>query len=148
MKRIICIGNRYVNGDAGGSAVHDLLIEGTLPDDVEVVDGGVAGLNLLSFVEGAERVVFVDSVSGFAEEDSVVVLKTDEVAETAVSGYSHSAGLPYLLRILPEVCAGAFPQIHIVGIEGVPGRNTVARAAETALDLACHGDKIEFEARK
>jgi Ni,Fe-hydrogenase maturation factor len=39
-KRIICIGNRHVAGDAAGPQVYERLRERALPPGVELVDGG------------------------------------------------------------------------------------------------------------
>jgi Ni,Fe-hydrogenase maturation factor len=47
MNRIVCIGNRYVHGDDLGPRVYDQLTARALLNDVQVIDGGVAGLNLL-----------------------------------------------------------------------------------------------------
>jgi len=143
MKRIICIGNRYVPEDAAGSQVYERLLQDALPSDVQVIDGGLAGLNLLPFIEGAERVVFVDSVSGFGE-NGIVVLKAADVAAAAESGYGHAAGLAYLLRVLPDVCDGTVPHILLVGIEGQPNKNTIAQAAVLALHIAV-GDQEFLE---
>ena len=74
MKRIICIGNCYTPDDAAGPKVYDRLLQCALPNDIEVIDGGLAGLNLLRFIDNAERVVFVDNVSGFGQPNEIVVL--------------------------------------------------------------------------
>ena len=140
MKRIICVGNRYVAEDAAGPLVYDYLQYQPLPPDVEVVDGGIAGLNLLRWVEGMERVVFVDHIESLAEtEDPVIVLNAAEVAALASSRYDHAAGLPYLLRMLPDVCSGPAPDVAVVGVGGVLNAATIARAALVALEVA-NGD--------
>ncbi len=144
MKRIICIGNRYDPEDAAGPEVYKRLLQYTLPPDVEVIDGGLAGLDLLRFIEGAERVVFVDRVAGFGqsklgEQDmssQIVVLEAADVAAVAGSRYEHSAGLAYLLRVLPEVSEDVVPHILLVGIEGHPDTGIIDAAASLALKIA------------
>lgn len=133
MKRIICIGNRYVQEDAAGPRVYDRLRARTLPPGVEVVDGGLAGLNLLRFVDGAEHVVFVDAVCGFAPPGGLVVLEGDEVAALAGERYDHGAGLPYLLRMLPAACAGRVPRVQLVGVEAPASEPLIDGAAALAL---------------
>src|SRR5512136_192553 len=127
MRRIICIGNRYVAEDAAGPAVYDYLRRLQLPAGLELIDGGLAGLDLLRYLEGAEMVVFVDSVSGAQRGDlnTALILAEEEVAALASSRYDHSAGLAYLLRILPQVCEGALPQVRLVGIEGHPDQAAI-----------------------
>jgi hydrogenase maturation protease len=136
MKRIICVGNRYVSHDMAGLLVYERLLESTLPPDVQVIDGGLAGLNLLPLVEGAERVVFVDQVAGFQENgDQIVILTAEEVAGLAGGQYGHSAGLAFLLRALPSVCEGDLPHIQLVGIEGHPDENVIEQAAWLAIRI-------------
>ncbi|MBU0641004.1 MAG: hydrogenase maturation protease [Planctomycetes bacterium] len=144
MKRIICVGNRFCPQDAAGPRVYDRLAGTTLPPGVEVIDGGLAGLDLLRFVEGAERVIFVDAVSGFAAPSHIAVLEGESVAQHAEQAYGHSAGLAYLLRALPLVCAGPAPQILLVGIEGPAEECTIASATELCLNLTANRGTPQF----
>jgi hydrogenase maturation protease len=136
VNRIICVGNRLIREDAAGPAIHDRLAARDLPADVELIDGGTAGLDLLRFLDGAERVVLVDSVVGYGAPGEAVVLDADEVGAMAAEVYDHAAGLPYLLRCLPHVCEEGVPQVVMVGVEGLPDDGALARAAELALHLA------------
>ena len=134
MRRIICIGNKFVSEDAAGPKVYEHLMQTEIPSGIEVIDGGLAGLNLLSLVEGMECVVFVDSVSGFGNPGEVLVLDIQDVVATLGGAYDHAAGLPYLLGVLPHVCEGAIPNIFIVGIEHLWNEATIAKAATLALE--------------
>lgn len=136
MTRIVCIGNRHHPEDDAGPRVYSLLRGTALLRGIELVDGGTGGLNLLTCVERAARVVFVDSVSGFGRPREVLVLDPEEVAAAASPRYDHAAGLAYLLRILPAVCEGPAPEVVIVGVEGQADPAAVAAAAELALKLA------------
>lgn len=136
-RRIICVGNRFAGADAAGPLTHDFLLENGFPDGVEVVDGGLAGLDLLAFVDGAERVVFVDAVDGFADDEKVFAVSPGAAAALAPSSFDHAGGLPYLLRALPAVCEAAPPRITIVGIQGPPAPSDIARAAALAVRLVC-----------
>ncbi|MBF0557482.1 MAG: hydrogenase maturation protease [Nitrospirae bacterium] len=136
MKRIICIGNRYVRQDSAGPAVYDLLSQEELPADVELVDGGLAGLNLLGFFDDAELVVLVDNVSGFSSHNGTVVLEPEDIVPLAKNIYDHASGLPYLLRALPEVIEGNAPRIVVVGVEGDYDESVIADAARLALKTA------------
>ncbi len=135
MRRIICIGNRYVAEDAAGPAVYDYLRGLALPADLELIDGGLAGLDLLRYIEGAEQVVFVDSIAGHGEPGSVLVLPQNEVAALAGSRYDHAAGLPYLLRVLPDVCEGTPPAVQLVGVAGPADETAIQAAAALALQI-------------
>ena len=138
--RIICVGNRFVDGDDTGPQVYDRLSHMALPPDVDIVDGGLLGLNLLRFAEGADRLVFVDSVSGFGREGEVLVLDAMEAADGMAASYGHSCGLAYLLRVLPGVCEGRMPQVLLVGVEGSATEPMISRAADISIKLA-EGEK-------
>jgi hypothetical protein len=156
MKRIICIGNRYTPQDAAGPRVYETLLQSALPPDVQVIDGGLAGLDLLRFVEGTERVVFVDQVSGFGDrilglggqvsgikvaDGGIFILEADAVVALAAKGrYGHAAGLAYLLRVLSKVCKGPLPLVKLVGIEGYADQATIDRAAIIALQIVDQND--------
>ena len=139
MKRIVCIGNRDVDRDAAGPVVHDRLKRSTLPPDVEVCEGGLVGLDLLRFVEGAERVVFVDAVWEASGGGGIAVYTAEAVAATAEAAYGHAAGLAYALRMMPLVCEGPLPEILVVGMEGEADKRAVAAAAEICVTLAVEG---------
>lgn len=133
MRAIICIGNRYDSRDAAGPAVHDLLAAGDAIEGIELIDGGIAGLSLLRWIDGAERVVFVDSVSGFGEPGEVVSIDPADVEAPEEGAYGHGSGLAYLLRVVPLVCERGVPEIVIIGIEGEALPRAIAEAADLAL---------------
>ena len=134
--RVICVGNRHVPGDDLGPRVHDLLASGPLPIDIELIDGGLLGLDLLRLVEGAGRAVFVDAVAGFAPPGEVVALPREEVAALAEGGWGHESGLPHLFHLLPRVCDGEPPEVILVGAEPPSGSAVVAAVALRALTEA------------
>ena len=145
MKRcIICIGNRFVPADAAGPAVFDRLQEmQPLPAGIEIIDGGMAGLNLLPLLERGGRVVFVDAVRGFAGPGEVVMLERREIVSGAGCGhFDHNAGLASVLTVLPRVCDGDLPEeIMLVGLEGECTPQTIERAANLSIAVAAHGVK-------
>ena len=134
--RILCIGNRYVGGDDFGPRVYDTLAGMARPTDVEIVDGGLAGLNLLRYLEDGRPVVFVDAVSGFAPLGEITVIDGDLIASLATGHFGHEAGLPFLLRVLPAVVDNPPPRIRLIGCEGGASDDTVLSAARLCLQLA------------
>jgi hydrogenase maturation protease len=143
---IICIGNRLVSEDATGLLVYDRLqaIE-PLPAGIELIEGGLAGLNLLPLLEQGGRVVFVDAVHGFAAPGEIVLLDSREIKGTereSLLHFDHGAGLPYLLAVLPAVYEGELPEeIFLVGLEGQCSTSTLERAAGMSIAIAAHGLK-------
>jgi hydrogenase maturation protease len=60
---VIGLGNVVLGDDgAGVHAVRRLRARWALPDDVEVVEGGTAGLLLLPWLDDSERAILVDAV--------------------------------------------------------------------------------------
>ncbi len=139
---IICIGNRFVNKDSAGLAVYDSLQNFQYdPLQVEIIEGGIAGLNLLPLLERGGRVLFVDAVSGFTQPGEIILLTSEEIIQ-AFSGthYGHEAGLAYLLTVLPLVAEGEIPkEILLIGIEGSSTPDVITKAAKLSLEIAEQG---------
>ena len=135
---IICLGNRYVAGDDIGSRVYAHLDAAPAVDGIAVIDGGLCGLDLLPLLEGRTRVVFADAVTGMSAPGEVVVLAGAQVAAQA-TGYGHSAGLPYLLRMLPHALPPPWPEVALVGTAGSADAATVRAVARRCLEIASHG---------
>ncbi len=140
--RIICVGNRFVESDNVGPRVYDYLARQDMPGGVSLIDGGLMGLDLLRFVEGALRVVFVDALHGFAPEGRPVVLDRSAALEERPAGYGHDGGLGCLLRMLPAVCESDLPEIILVGAEPPIGSDVVEQLADMALSIAT-GERYE-----
>ena len=138
MIRIICVGNRYVPGDDAGPRVYDYLLQQALPENAELIDGGLAGLNLLCFVEGSQRVIFVDAVHGFGEPGQVLKIIPLSSDKSEIRGsstrFDHASGLQYLLDILPAVCEGEPPEILVIGIEGEADVKSIVLAGQACLE--------------
>lgn len=139
---IICIGNRFIAGDEGGPLVFDRLQNlPRLPDGISLIEGGLAGLNLLPLLETGGRIVFVDAVKGFADAGQVVVLAQEDIlGNSSELHFDHAAGIHYLLTVLPLVCEGKLPEeIMLVGLEGECSTRMIERAADISLKVAVHG---------
>ncbi len=134
MNKILCAGNRYCPDDSFGPLVYDHLLMKSLPSDVEVIDGGLAGIDLLHHFETANRVVVVDRIHGFGEPDKVHTLLWDEFIQCNMVEYGHSEGLQYLLLCLPAL--GITPQVEVilVGMDGLADSTAIASGARMALE--------------
>jgi hydrogenase maturation protease len=63
---ILGIGNVLLKDEGIGVRVAEKMKEMPLPPDVEVMDGGVGGLNLQFCIEGRKKVIVVDAVKAGA----------------------------------------------------------------------------------
>jgi hydrogenase maturation protease len=139
---IICIGNRFIEDDAAGIEVFKILENmQPLPSGIEIVEGGMAVLNLLPYLEKGGRVVFIDAVTGFTQEGEITLLSHQEILQSPGHfEFSHGAGLHYLLSVLPKVYDGELPEeIFLLGLEGKCAEETIVTAAKTSIAIAQHG---------
>jgi len=59
---ILGIGNRLLTDDGVGSCFAEALSIFDLPEWIEVIDGGLGGLNLIDYMEGKEILFLVDAL--------------------------------------------------------------------------------------
>jgi hydrogenase maturation protease len=59
---ILGIGNILLKDEGVGVHTAKRMMEMDLPPDVEVMDGGTMGLNLLFYIEGRKKVIVIDTV--------------------------------------------------------------------------------------
>lgn len=133
---IVCVGNRFAACDALGPRVHDLLAARVLPPGVELVDGGLGGLNLAPLADAAERVVFVDALEGFSPPGVAVSVEASELVADADLRFGHGDGLSYLVRALAVAPGPRGTEVLVAGAAGVPDEATVEAVAGLAVSLA------------
>jgi hydrogenase maturation protease len=77
---LIGLGNILMRDEGVGvRAVEYLQERCQLPPELEIIDGGTAGLDLLPYLEGRDRVLFVDAVNFRREPGYIGVLENQEV---------------------------------------------------------------------
>lgn len=124
---LIGLGNILMRDEGVGVQAVRLVQErcGAL-SDLEIVDGGTAGLDLLPYIQGRDRVLFVDAVNFQREPGYIGVLEDREVpALFGLKSSLHHLGLmdvlaaAQLLDAAPQkVCLiGIQPQIMDLGLE-------------------------------
>ncbi len=88
-----------------------------LPASVQVVDGGTLGLELLSYLEGARRVLVLDAALTDGSPGTIICLHGDEVpAFFGMRSSPHEIGLPDLLAVAR--LRGAAPtEITLIGMQ-------------------------------
>jgi hydrogenase maturation protease len=134
--RIICVGNSLVAADAVGLLVFNELRSRSCCNQVEIINGGLGGLDLLPFFYDCDTVILVDRVVGFAEPGAVVRLGWNILCADWQGGYSPSSELLYLLKSLPFLGVSPMPSVCMIGIEGAGEGETIKRAADMALEVA------------
>jgi len=115
---VIGIGNTLMSDDGAGVFALETLIERyELPENIDPIDGGTKGLELLPFVEGKEKILFIDAVNFNKAPGYVGELSRHEIPDYFATKLSvHQIALPdligagKLLGTLPE-------EIHLIGIQ-------------------------------
>ncbi len=127
---LLGVGNLILSDEGVGIRVIERLQEEyQLPEEVQVLDGGTLGLNLLYYLEGVRRLLIVDAVETGREPGSLVRLEGDDVpAFLSVKMSPHQIGVPDMLfaarlkDIYPAevVLWGVQPGVLDVGLELSP----------------------------
>ncbi len=126
---VLGIGNVLLSDEGVGvHAVEALQARYRLPDSVDVVDGGTAGMELIRHVGGADCLIVVDCVRVGQPPGSVVVLQDDEIGAFFKTKLSpHQVGLSDLLAT--AALLGEKPgRVVLVGVQPV--------SLETAMQLS------------
>jgi len=97
---VLGIGNLVMNDDAAGVLVAQQLADkyNHKRDDLLVLDGGTLGLDLLGYIEWADKLVLVDAVDLDMEPGTVVKLEGDDI-DTAFENKlsAHQMGMKDML---------------------------------------------------
>ena len=111
---VLGIGNIIRKDDGVGIRVVELLRERDLPEQVRLLDGGTAGLDLLPYLEGVSRIIVVDALLSGKSAGTITILSGDAVREHDVFMSGHFGKLTELLDLAAELWTR--PETTIVGI--------------------------------
>jgi len=116
--RVACCGNPFRDDDAAGIEVFKRLKLKDLPENVELIDGGTAGIGLLPIFSGCSSVILVDGVIMDKDPGHIQWFSSDEImAQNSVKISNHEMGLEHVLRIWHDIKgSNAGPNISILGI--------------------------------
>src|SRR5665647_101184 len=118
--RVLGCGNLLMGNDGIGLRIVEILQKTELRgEDLDLVDAGVCGLDLLNYFDGAKKVIIVDAVLADSPVGSVHriasrdIIKSTEEPLNLVSG--HDLTITDVLRIGEHV--QTLPEIVVIGIE-------------------------------
>ncbi len=113
---ILGIGNILLKDEGIGVRVAEKMMTMSLPPDVEVLEGGVKGLDLLYYIEGRKKVVVVDAVKAGAPPGTLFRFTDKDLA--AKKGVMRSAhGIDFSDVVAIAAFQGNKPEIVFLGIE-------------------------------
>ncbi|PKO10133.1 MAG: hydrogenase expression/formation protein [Chloroflexi bacterium HGW-Chloroflexi-2] len=133
MKKTLILGvGNYILSDDGLSVhvLERLQANNLIPDNIQMVDGGTCGLDLLQYLEGVSNLIIIDAVkTRDGIPGSIIRLDGDQVpAYLSLKISPHDIGLPDLLAtaklrdLYPEkiVVFGIQPASLELGVELSP----------------------------
>ena len=80
---VLGVGNLLMGDEGVGIHAVRELMKRPLPPHVDVVDGGTAGLELLHFMEGYDRVLIIDAVEAGEEPGAILRFTPEDITSQA-----------------------------------------------------------------
>lgn len=121
MIKVIGCGNILRHDDGIGVYVIEALEKVSLPKNVELIDAGTRGLDMVSFLEGAQKVIIVDGVKSHAKSGTIyrVDIDEDEIApERSEHVSTHELNWEDTLTAGRKILGDEFPKkVTFFGIE-------------------------------
>jgi len=126
---LLGLGNLLMNDDAVGvRAIEELKQRYHFPPQVELLDGGTLGLDLLPRLEGVEKLLIIDALQMQASPGQVFRLEGEEVPRAFANKLSvHQMGLQDLLAVA-ELQGHLPAQLVVCGVQ--------AESIEMGLELS------------
>ncbi|MBP2645344.1 MAG: hydrogenase expression/formation protein [Firmicutes bacterium] len=115
---VLGIGNILLQDEGFGvRVIEELLSRYSFPDDVDVLDGGTLGFELLGFITGVRRLLIVDAISGGGQPGTFYRFRGKEVQVYFKEKVSlHELGIKDVLAVL-EMQGEVPDKVVVMGIE-------------------------------
>ncbi|MCI0521817.1 MAG: HyaD/HybD family hydrogenase maturation endopeptidase [Chloroflexi bacterium] len=140
---VLGVGNRLMSDEGVGVLVVEQLARRyRLPEEVQILDGGVLGLDLVYYLEGVDNLLLIDAVQADLEPGGLLRLEGDDApAFLGMKISPHEIGVPDMLfaaRLMgcyPQnvVLLGVQPEVVEIGLDLSPA---VAVQVETLVAQA------------
>ena len=128
------MGNILLRDEGIGVRVVQAMERMALPPDVEILDGGTAGVDLLDVLADRRKVVVIDAIDGELAPGTVLRLTPDELAPRNEPGVSlHDLGLLETLALAGQLNA-APREVVIIGVR--------PHSVECGLDLTAEARRL------
>ncbi len=115
---ILGVGNVLLRDEGLGVRALELLRENyEFPEEVELLDGGTLGMDLLYYLEGTERLIILDAVSGGGPPGTLYRFTDEEVkAYFRRKVSAHEIGIQEVLALL-DLLEKPVKRVVVLGIE-------------------------------
>lgn len=139
---VIGCGSLLRGDDAVGPILVRQLWAGSVPDDVTLVDGGTAGMDVAFKMRGARKVIIVDAASTGAEPGTIYRVPGEELEDLpAIDGlHMHQFRWDHALAFGRWLLADDYPTdvtVYLIEIESTePGAPLTARVQASMSEVA------------
>lgn len=138
---VLGLGNILMQDEGiGVRAIEQLRKSYLFPNEVEVLDGGTAGMALYEHVVDREHLIVIDAVKTGQPAGTIVCLQNDEVPALLQNKVSpHQLALSDILATL-KIAGQQVPQVTVIGVEpmslemGLELSDTVAEQLTTLVE--------------
>ncbi|MBU0730521.1 MAG: HyaD/HybD family hydrogenase maturation endopeptidase [Proteobacteria bacterium] len=133
---VLGIGNVLLRDEgAGVRAIEELESRYIFPDDVELLDGGTAGIELLQYIQEKDLLIIIDAMRNGQAPGTVYRLEDEEVPAAFMTSISpHQLGISDLLA--KATLIDALPErLLLYGIEPKDLTTGIGLSAEVELGL-------------
>ena len=115
---VLGIGNTILSDEGFGVRVVEFLQSNyEFPENVQLLDGGTLGVELMHFVVGTSKLLIIDSIDGGVAGGEKFHLRDDEIKKHFTQKISvHEVGLQDILTIL-EVTGKKIPVTELLGVQ-------------------------------
>jgi|SRR5208283_1461597 len=111
------IGNIVHTDDGAGVHALQMLREsGRVPAGVSLIEGGTLGLELVSYLQNAKRILFLDAVDANAQPGSLLRLTREDLLSIKGGWSVHQLGVADLLAALSLVSDGC-QDVLLLGVQ-------------------------------
>jgi len=112
---ILGIGNLLQSDEGLGVHIVNQIAQNVeIPEDVEVIDGGTAGFDLLPLMKGREKIIIVDALIVDDEPGSIYRFKPEQIRSARTRFSLHDVGIIEIIELLKLL--GENPDIEIIGV--------------------------------
>jgi hydrogenase maturation protease len=131
---ILGIGNLLLSDEGIGIHAIRCLAQNELPPDVEILDGGTSGADLVDDLEGRTKVVVLDAASGDGPPGTVYRCEAHELMEQEGGMSLHEFGLSDSLHMAEQL--GCAPKrVIVLGVQPANLRPGMELSPEVAAIL-------------
>ena len=113
---VLGLGNALLKDEGLGIHVIHALQHNSIPEDVEIIDGGTSP-DIFHLIEDAHKLIVVDAARGGGEPGTIYRLTPDDIAsQCELTLSTHDISLFYSLRLM-ESLGNSPKETVIIGVE-------------------------------